>query len=103
MSPGESVVTMTARIAGIDQRIPCGYGAWVKSVMTVAKDGPTPVAACGAWTSEDTYTLMVCRYRTPFLITYDMRFAGDQLILDFEENVSLHGTARNRAVGVVQP
>jgi hypothetical protein len=46
---------------------------------------------------------MLCRYRTPFLTTYDLRFSGDELILETEENVSLGPVGRVRLVGQAQP
>ena len=52
------------------------------------RDGPAdPIAASGAWTADDTYTLDVVRYRTPFATTYKLRFAGDQLFVSAEQNV----------------
>jgi len=37
--------------------------------------------------AADTYTLKVARYNTPFITIYRLRFAGDQLIVDSEQNV----------------
>ena len=48
---------------------------------------PNAIAASGAWTADDTYTLAVARYRTPFVTTYKLRFAGDQLFVTTEQNV----------------
>jgi hypothetical protein len=47
------------------------------------------VAASGAWTAEHLYTLKVVRYRTPFNMTYTLRFAGNEVLLDAEQNASL--------------
>jgi CubicO group peptidase (beta-lactamase class C family) len=76
----------TMRIAGTDQRISAAHNAWTKG--TLATSGtPAAIAASGAWTAEDTYTLQVVRYRTPFATTYRLRFAGDQLFVNVEQNV----------------
>jgi len=45
------------------------------------------VAASGGWTADDTYTLKVVRYRTPFVVTYRLQFSGDQLGVESEMNV----------------
>ena len=47
-----------------------------------------PIAASGAWTRDDTFTLKLCLYETPFYSTMVFRFNGDQLLLDSENNVS---------------
>ena len=47
-----------------------------------------PIAASGAWTRDDTFTLKLCLYETPFYSTMVFRFNGDQLLLDSEHNVS---------------
>ncbi len=59
---------------------------------------PDAVAASGAWTADDTYTLKVVRYRTPFATTYELRFAGEQLFVKAEQNV---GPADARVVELV--
>jgi hypothetical protein len=48
---------------------------------------PAPVASSGAWTAENTCTLDVVRYRTPFATNYQLRFDGDQLFVKIEQNV----------------
>src|ERR1017187_6896564 len=96
-------VAIKARIAGRDQRIVCGRGAWLKGSLTMGPGAPIPVALSGAWTSDDTYTAILCRYRTPFCATFDMRFSGDELILETENNVGFDSAGRVRLVGRAQP
>ena len=103
LAPDGSGVIVAARIGGADGRIACGRDEWVKGTLAGGPGGSVPIAASGAWTSEDTYTFMLCRYRSTFVTTYDLRFAGDQLILEAEDNVSLEGTARVRLVGTARP
>ncbi len=106
--------TISMRVAGREESIACGHGAWAKGTVPgssapamvmsgLAKDAPIPVAASGAWTSEDTFTARVCLYTTPLETTYDLRFAGDTLVLEAEDNVGLEGTPRTRLVGTAQP
>ena len=96
-------VAVVARIAGKDQRILFGHGSWVKGSLTTGPGAPVPVAANGAWTSDDTYTAVVCRYQTPFTETYDLRFSADELILERESNVGFDSAGRVRLVGRAEP
>ncbi len=100
---GGAPVAIAIRMAGADQRIVCGMGSWVKGSLALGPGAPVPIAASGAWTSDDTYTAVICRYQTPFSATYDMRFTGDGVVLETENNVGLVSTARERMVGRMQP
>jgi CubicO group peptidase (beta-lactamase class C family) len=90
-------VSMTVRIAGTDQQIAAGPGAWRKGTLTI-RGVSDPIAASGAWTAADTYTLKVARYRTPFMATYRMKFGDDQLAVEIEQNV---GAADARILQIV--
>ena len=46
------------------------------------------IAASGAWTAEDTFTLRVCHYETPFYVTWRLKFAGGQVVLETEYNAA---------------
>jgi CubicO group peptidase (beta-lactamase class C family) len=85
-SPAAGGTSLTLRIAGTDQRLAVAHNDWKKGTLT-AGSSPDAVAASGAWTSNDTYTFTVARYRTPFTTTYQLRFAGDQLFVRAEQNV----------------
>ncbi len=86
-APGSGDVSFGLRVAGTDQRLAAGLNKWQKGTLKTSPDPPDPVAASGAWTADDTYTLAVARYRTPFVTTYKLRFAGDQLFVTAEQNV----------------
>jgi CubicO group peptidase (beta-lactamase class C family) len=95
---------LTIRIAGSDQRIECGQGSWARGAITMASGETFPAAASGAWTSDDTYSVTLYRYQTPFSTSYDFRFAGNELIVEALDNVSLTSTpSRARLVGTAQP
>ncbi len=96
-------VAIRARVAGSDERVVFGRGSWVKGALATGGGDPVPIAACGAWSSDDTYTATVCRYQTPYLTTYDLRFSGDSLILEAEDNVALDSVQRIRLVGTARP
>jgi CubicO group peptidase (beta-lactamase class C family) len=73
---------------GAEQRIACGSNAWRKGRTSFTEDTEQPVAASGAWTSDDAYRAKLCFYETPFCTTLALRFEGDQLFFDVETNVN---------------
>jgi CubicO group peptidase (beta-lactamase class C family) len=83
---GNGDVTFGIRIAGTDQRLAAGHQAWRKGTLKTAA-ATEAIAASGAWSADDTYTLNLIRYRTPFATTYRLQFAGDRLIVNSEQNV----------------
>ena len=100
--------TFTVRLAGADQKITAAPGAWTKGALTlgdgpVSGGSPTAIAASGAWTAPDTYTLQVVQYRTPFAATYRLQFAGNELRVECEQNVSFSEQRVSRWVGRAQP
>ncbi|HEY1765976.1 MAG TPA: serine hydrolase [Opitutaceae bacterium] len=102
--PGENgQVVMRARVGGFESRVVYGHGSWVKGTLDGGPMGPVRIAACGAWTSADTFTAKICRYRTPYLTNYDVRFAGDSMIIDAEDNVNLDEVSRVRFIGKAEP
>jgi hypothetical protein len=73
-------------IAGEEQTLVAGHRTWMKGELKTM-EGNAAIAASGAWTAAHLYTLKVVRFRTPFNMTYTLRFAGDELLLDAEQNV----------------
>ncbi len=51
-----------------------------------------PVAASGAWTDAETYTLRLCYFETPFVVDLACRFAGDGVTVNGEVNASFGPT-----------
>jgi CubicO group peptidase (beta-lactamase class C family) len=96
-------VSVAFRIDDVDQRVQCGQGSWTAGALTLPSGEKVPVGVSGAWSSEDTYSLRLVRDRTPFSTDYDLRFAGDQLILEALDNVGLIPPQRIRIVGAAQP
>jgi CubicO group peptidase (beta-lactamase class C family) len=95
--------TLILRIAGSDQRIACGRGVWTKGSFTEDSGETFASAASGAWSSDDTYSVTLCRYQTPFTTAYDVRFAGDQVVLEAMDNVGLTPPERIRLTGTAGP
>ena len=95
---GAGTATVTLHMDGMDQRIEAAPGRWQKGTLRF-RGADDVVATSGAWTADDTYTLKVVRYRTPFVITYRLRFSGDQLHLTVEQNVGPPDTLLRELIG----
>ena len=93
------VSSFTLTIAGTEQRLTVANGGWQKGTLKTRAAAPEAVAAAGAWSADDTYTLTVVRYRTPFATTYQLRFAGDQLFVKAEQNAGAADTRVSEFVG----
>jgi CubicO group peptidase (beta-lactamase class C family) len=63
----DGTVTLKARLFGADQSVTPGHGQWVKGTFPLTPGSTQPVAASGAWTADDTYTVQLAQYRTPFI------------------------------------
>ncbi|HUG10086.1 MAG TPA: serine hydrolase, partial [Opitutaceae bacterium] len=73
---------------GVKEHYTAGPGEWRRGGAFLFPNGPTPVAASGAWTDANSYALKLCAYQTPFTITQRLRFTDKQLIVDLEINVA---------------
>jgi CubicO group peptidase (beta-lactamase class C family) len=81
--------TLVVRSLGQEYRIACGTGAWKKGRTAfvagadwrIAEAAEQPVAASGAWITDDTYTVKLAYYETPLAVTLTCRFAGDRVLL----------------------
>ena len=100
--------TLVVRSLGQDYRIACGSGVWKeeRTAFTAGVDSwvaapvEQPVAASGAWTADDTYTVKLAYYETPLAITFTCRFAGDRvLLLNVEYSVNFGPTNPPLLVG----
>ena len=86
LAPVDGGQSLTLRRDGVESVLTAAPGAWRTTTMT--QNGVVEQAAVsGAWTSETTYTLKVCRYRTPFVTTYRLTFDGDRVDAEIERNV----------------
>ncbi|QQS45500.1 MAG: serine hydrolase [Acidobacteriota bacterium] len=88
------------RTAAGESRTPIGIGSWAKSRDGFANgldkflsvpERPL-VAAAGAWTAENVFTVKILLHETPFYSTLAFRFEGDQLKIDAEHNVAFGPT-----------
>lgn len=83
----DGAVTFKVRQGGQDKAITAGHGRWLKGEFPFVPNSRQPVAACGAWTAEDTYTIQLAQYRTPFIATVRATFAGNQVTVEQSMNV----------------
>ena len=99
--------TLIVRTAGGETRTPIGIESWAKSQQGFANGldrflsvpAHPVVAASGAWTAEDAFTVKLVLYETPFYSTLTFRFDGDQLTLNTEHNVAFGSTKVPQLIG----
>jgi CubicO group peptidase (beta-lactamase class C family) len=96
---GQEAETLVVRVSGVEQRIPCGRGAWRAGRFGFAAFPEQPAAASGAWTGDETFTAKLCFYETPFTIKVSLKFSGDELQLNTETNVGFGPTKQPQLVG----
>jgi CubicO group peptidase (beta-lactamase class C family) len=90
---------MTLRDESGERPVECGSGAWVKGTTSIGGRPDSKVAAMGAWTDDDTYTMKLCYYETPFVQTITWKFAGDEATITRKANVGFGPTDRPVLVG----
>lgn len=92
--------TIVVLNGGDDLELVVPHGRWQKGTLPGSNmPGGELVAASGAWTAEDTFTVQVVRYRTPFVTKYQLRFAGDEVFMDAENNVAFGERKMPQLVG----
>jgi CubicO group peptidase (beta-lactamase class C family) len=83
----DGAVTLVVWLHGAEQRIVCGSGEWRKGRGAWGMLPAQPVAASGAWTTDDTFAGKLCFYETPFLFTVGLKFSGDEVRCEVASNV----------------
>jgi CubicO group peptidase (beta-lactamase class C family) len=92
-------VALVAKFNGVEQRLALGRGEWTKGRIAFGMFPEQPVAASGAWTAGDTYTAKIVFYETPFYVTLNLKYSGDQVQYDLEYNVAFGPTKQPQLVG----
>lgn len=92
-------VTLKVRRFGQDLSVKAGHGTWIRGTFPLAPNSTEPVAAAGAWTSDDTYTALIAQYQQPFVLTARLKFTGDEVSLESEMNVGFGNTKSPVLVG----
>ena len=68
--------------------IQIGTSTWLKGITGVRGRGDEPVAACGAWTAEDTYEVRVCCYEDAYCPIFRFHYTSDELQMEVEPNAT---------------
>jgi hypothetical protein len=104
---GNDVCTITYQLLGGGKRrgihrLTCGYGTWQEGTAVLGAPTLQCVAASGVWTAEDTFTLTLCQYETPFIATIACRFEGAKLFYDYKVNVAFGPLEQPQLVGIAE-
>jgi len=68
--------------------IQIGYSTWLKGSTDARGRGDEPIAACGAWTAEDTYEVRVCYSEDAYCPIFRFHYTGGELQLEVEPNAT---------------
>lgn len=85
---GSERSTLILRDERGEHAVQAGCGAWLKGTIDMHGHGDESVAACGAWTAEDTYEVRVCYYEGELCPVFRFHFTNGELQLETEPNVS---------------
>lgn len=98
---------LLVRTAAGESAIAMGIGSWVKNpkgfsngierLLSVPAD--PEVAASGAWTADNVFTVKLVAPQTPYYSTLTFHFDGERMFLDGEYNVSFGPTKLQQLVG----
>jgi CubicO group peptidase (beta-lactamase class C family) len=98
---GDERSTLVVRDQRGEHLMQVGYAKWLKGTTDMRGHGNEPVAACGAWTAEDTYEVRVCYYEAVFCPVFCFRYTSGELQLEAEPNVSWDQTTVTTITGRV--
>jgi hypothetical protein len=85
---GEARNTFIMRDGRGEHSVQVGYATWLKGTTSLHGPGVEPVAACGAWTAEDTYEVRLCYYGDAICPVFRFHYKSGGLQLEVEPNVS---------------
>jgi CubicO group peptidase (beta-lactamase class C family) len=71
-----------------EHAVQIGYITWLKGTTNVHGHADEPVAACSAWTAEDTYEVRICYYERVFCPVFRFHYTSGELQLEVEPNAS---------------
>jgi CubicO group peptidase (beta-lactamase class C family) len=101
--PGNALALNLQR-DGKNVTIPCGHQEWKRSraplfAGRLAQFPDEPVAGAYAWSSDNTCVIKICACETPYHTTLTLKFDGEQMTLDSENNVGFGPTKRPQLIG----
>lgn len=97
---------LLVRASGAVMRTAIGVGSWARTrggfadglERALGVPAHPLVAASGAWSAEDVFTIHLALCETPYHYKLAFRFDGDRLILDAEQNVAFGPTKKPQRV-----
>ena len=98
---------LSVRTAAGETRLPIGKETWSKSrggfingmERFLSMPANPLVAASGAWTTDNTFTVKIVMYETPYYTTVNFKFDGDKLRVESEHHVNFGPTQIAPLVG----
>jgi CubicO group peptidase (beta-lactamase class C family) len=90
---------LVTRANGAEHRLYCGAGKWRTGRAAWGRLPEQPVAACGAWTVDNTFTAKICFSETPFILTVQLTFTGNEVRCESRWNVGFLPTTEAMLVG----
>jgi CubicO group peptidase (beta-lactamase class C family) len=72
----------------IEHRIQIGSSAWLSGITDLRGRGDESIAACGAWTSEDTYEVRVCCTEDAYCPIFRFHYTSGELQLEVDPNAT---------------
>jgi hypothetical protein len=99
-SKSANKMTLTTQSkGGKEQTLICGDAAWQKGRFGYGPFPEQEAAVCGSWTAKDVFTVKMCFYETPFILTLTMKFNDSTLTLDTQRNVGFGSTKLKQLIG----
>lgn len=75
-----------------DRRLVCAGRQWAPGTAPLNEHPDAKVAARGVWVDDDTFTMKLAFYETPYVQTLTWKFSGDQLTVSRKQNVGFGPT-----------
>ncbi len=95
-------VTVSLRANGLTQQFASSPREWRRDPGTFGSYFKQPAAATSAWAADDTFVIKQCFTETPYHVTHQLRFEGDQVFYDGQRNVGFGGTKQAQLTGRVK-
>ncbi len=80
--------TLSLRTEHGESLFPVGHGAWLAGRANLRGNGDGPVAASGAWTSDDVFEVRICRTEDVYCPVFLFHYGNGDLRLDVAPNAS---------------
>lgn len=101
---------LIVRTSSGESRMPIGRDSWTNSrglftnglARALSVPADPLVAATGAWSAPDTFTVKIVLSETPYYSTLNFKFDGDRLLFDSEHNVAFGATKLRQLTGLAR-